>query len=118
MLVTQVHKVSTSGQGDTQDITNAVAHAVAQSGLNGGVVTVVVPFHRWQAAARHVAADRARGVGHEGETPRAGPANQVLLQPRRLAICTRKRAIDARRAGMCCVVNCRRMYSGPPPEAT
>jgi secondary thiamine-phosphate synthase enzyme len=42
MVVTHVHEVSTSGQGDAHDITKSVAHAVTQSGIRAGVATVFV----------------------------------------------------------------------------
>ena len=42
MVVTHVHQVSTKGQGDAQDLTEAVARTVAESGLAAGTATVFV----------------------------------------------------------------------------
>jgi secondary thiamine-phosphate synthase enzyme len=42
MVATHRHEVATSGQGDAQDLTAAVAKAVAGSGLTAGVATVFV----------------------------------------------------------------------------
>ncbi len=42
MVATVRHTVTTKGQGDAHDITRAVAHAVARSGLRAGLVTVFV----------------------------------------------------------------------------
>ena len=42
MVATHTHEVSTAGQGDAQDLTDAVARAVAASELTAGVATVFV----------------------------------------------------------------------------
>ena len=42
MVVTHRHEVSTRGQGDAHDVTDAVAQAVAKSGVRAGTVTVFV----------------------------------------------------------------------------
>jgi secondary thiamine-phosphate synthase enzyme len=42
MVATQVHEISTSGQGDAHDITALVAGSVAQSQLHAGIATVFV----------------------------------------------------------------------------
>ena len=42
MVVTHRHEVSTRGQGDTRDITDAVSRAVAESGAESGVATIFV----------------------------------------------------------------------------
>ncbi len=42
MVVTHRHSVSTKGQGDAHDITDAVAEAVARTALINGTVTVFV----------------------------------------------------------------------------
>jgi secondary thiamine-phosphate synthase enzyme len=42
MLATHQHELSTKGQGDAHDITEAVARAVTQSGIRAGIVTVFV----------------------------------------------------------------------------
>jgi secondary thiamine-phosphate synthase enzyme len=42
MVVTHTHEVSTTGQGDAHDLTEGVAHAVAQSGIRAGTATVFV----------------------------------------------------------------------------
>jgi secondary thiamine-phosphate synthase enzyme len=42
MVATDVHEISTTGQGDAHDITSAVARSVAQSRLKHGIVTVFV----------------------------------------------------------------------------
>ncbi len=42
MVRTVTHEARTSGQGDLRDVTEAVAAAVAGSGLSAGIVTVAV----------------------------------------------------------------------------
>ena len=42
MVVTHKHAISTKGQGDAHDITDAVARALTLSGLRGGTATVFV----------------------------------------------------------------------------
>lgn len=42
MVVTSSHQISTKGQGDAHDITDAVVRAVADSGLDAGMATVFV----------------------------------------------------------------------------
>ena len=42
MVKTVRHTIRTKGQGDAQDITRVVAHAISGSGLRAGVVTVFV----------------------------------------------------------------------------
>ena len=42
MVVTHTHEISTKGQDDAKDITEAVAGAVACSGLRAGIATVFV----------------------------------------------------------------------------
>ena len=42
MITTHTHEVSTKGQGDAHDVTDAVARAVAESGIRSGIVTVFV----------------------------------------------------------------------------
>ena len=42
MITTTHHKVQTTGQGDTHDITDLVARVVVESGLSNGVVTTCV----------------------------------------------------------------------------
>jgi secondary thiamine-phosphate synthase enzyme len=42
VVVTHSHNVTTRGQGDTRDITDAVSEAVAHANLQSGVVTVFV----------------------------------------------------------------------------
>jgi secondary thiamine-phosphate synthase enzyme len=42
MVATQKHEVSTTGQGDAHDLTDAVARAVRASGLRAGIVTAFV----------------------------------------------------------------------------
>ena len=42
MVTTVTHEISTTGQGDTQNVTDAVARAVTQSQARAGVVTVFV----------------------------------------------------------------------------
>lgn len=42
MTATHVHEVSTSGQGDAHDLTEAVARAVSDSGFANGIATVFV----------------------------------------------------------------------------
>ncbi len=42
MVTTVTHDISTTGQGDTQNVTDAVARAVTQSKVRAGVVTVFV----------------------------------------------------------------------------
>jgi secondary thiamine-phosphate synthase enzyme len=42
-VITTTLSLSTRGNADVHDITDQVAEAVAQSGLNGGVVTVFCP---------------------------------------------------------------------------
>src|SRR5262245_37434788 len=42
MISTHTHEVSTSGQGDAHDVTPAVTHALAQSGIRSGMVNVFV----------------------------------------------------------------------------
>jgi secondary thiamine-phosphate synthase enzyme len=42
MVVTHRHQVSTRGQGDAHDLTSVVSHAVDESGVADGVVTVFV----------------------------------------------------------------------------
>lgn len=42
MVYTSRHEITTSGQGDTQDVTAALAEAVELSTLRSGVVTVFV----------------------------------------------------------------------------
>jgi secondary thiamine-phosphate synthase enzyme len=42
MVITHKHEISTAGQGDAHDVTDAVAHAVAQSGVRAGIATVFV----------------------------------------------------------------------------
>ena len=42
MVTTTRHHVSTRGQGDAHDLTEAVSAAVAESGMAAGVVTVFV----------------------------------------------------------------------------
>lgn len=42
MVATHTHEVSTTGQGDAQDLTATVAKAVAGSNLTSGVATVFV----------------------------------------------------------------------------
>ncbi len=42
MVVTHTHEISTKGQGDAHDMTDAVARAVAESGIGGGIATVFV----------------------------------------------------------------------------
>ena len=41
-VVTHRHEIATSGQGDAHDITETVARAVRQSGIQAGVVTMFV----------------------------------------------------------------------------
>jgi secondary thiamine-phosphate synthase enzyme len=42
VVVTRKHRVSTRGQGDAHDLTDAVARAVAESAVAAGTVTVFV----------------------------------------------------------------------------
>jgi secondary thiamine-phosphate synthase enzyme len=42
MITTVTHEISTTGQGDTQNVTDAVARAITQSKVRAGVVTVFV----------------------------------------------------------------------------
>jgi secondary thiamine-phosphate synthase enzyme len=42
VVTTHTHEISTKGQGDTHDVTRAVARAVAESGIGTGTVTVFV----------------------------------------------------------------------------
>ena len=42
MVTTCTHELLTSGQGDAQDITPAIASCVAKSGLRAGIVTAFV----------------------------------------------------------------------------
>jgi secondary thiamine-phosphate synthase enzyme len=42
MVTTVTHEFSTTGQGDTQNVTDAVARAITQSKVRAGVVTVFV----------------------------------------------------------------------------
>ena len=42
MVLTRTHEVSTKGQGDTHDVTPAVARAVSESAIRSGIVTVFV----------------------------------------------------------------------------
>jgi secondary thiamine-phosphate synthase enzyme len=42
MVRTQTHEVATKSQGDAHDVTRVVAKAVAQSGIQSGIVTVFV----------------------------------------------------------------------------
>ena len=42
MVTTVTHEISTTGQGDTQNLTDAVARAISQSKVRAGVVTVFV----------------------------------------------------------------------------
>jgi secondary thiamine-phosphate synthase enzyme len=42
VITTHTHEVSTKGQGDAHDVTDAVARAVAESGIRSGIVTVFV----------------------------------------------------------------------------
>ena len=42
MVSTATHELSTTGQGDTHDVTAVVARALGESGLRAGVVTVCV----------------------------------------------------------------------------
>ena len=42
VVATHTHEISTKGQGDAHDVTPAVARAVAQSGIQDGIVTVFV----------------------------------------------------------------------------
>ena len=42
MVVTHTHQLQTSGQGDTLDVTTAVADAVTRSTLTAGIVTIAV----------------------------------------------------------------------------
>jgi secondary thiamine-phosphate synthase enzyme len=42
MVVTRTHNVATTGQGDAHDLTGVVARAVAESGIDAGIVTVFV----------------------------------------------------------------------------
>ena len=42
MVVTHVHEISTTGQGDARDITSTVAHIVTQSRIQAGIATVFV----------------------------------------------------------------------------
>ena len=42
MIATHTHEVSTTGQGDAQDLTAVVAKAVASSTLTAGVATIFV----------------------------------------------------------------------------
>jgi secondary thiamine-phosphate synthase enzyme len=42
MVYTATHEISTSGQGDTQDVTARVTRALGQSQLRAGIVTVFV----------------------------------------------------------------------------
>jgi secondary thiamine-phosphate synthase enzyme len=42
MVTTATHEISTTGQGDTQKVTDAVARAITESQVRAGVVTVFV----------------------------------------------------------------------------
>jgi secondary thiamine-phosphate synthase enzyme len=42
MVATHTLQISTKGQGDANDVTRAVARAVAESGIQDGIVTVFV----------------------------------------------------------------------------
>ena len=42
MVTTHTHEIATKGQGDSHDVTRAVARAVAESGIRTGTVTVFV----------------------------------------------------------------------------
>ena len=42
MVVTHTHQLQTSGQGDTLDVTTAVADALTRSTLTAGIVTIAV----------------------------------------------------------------------------
>ena len=42
MIATHKHEVSTTGQGDAQDLTRLVARDLAQSGMKAGIVTTFV----------------------------------------------------------------------------
>ena len=42
MITTLTHEISTTGQSDTQNVTDAVAQAITQSKVRAGVVTVFV----------------------------------------------------------------------------
>ncbi|MGB2717741.1 MAG: secondary thiamine-phosphate synthase enzyme YjbQ [Vicinamibacterales bacterium] len=42
MVVSHVHEISTSGQGDAHDLTSTVARLVTKSGARHGIVTVFV----------------------------------------------------------------------------
>jgi secondary thiamine-phosphate synthase enzyme len=42
MITTVTHEISTTGQGDTENVTDAVARAITQSQARAGVVTVFV----------------------------------------------------------------------------
>lgn len=42
MVLTKVHEISTSGQGDAHDLTSTVARTLAKSGIRHGIVTIFV----------------------------------------------------------------------------
>lgn len=42
MVVSHTHNISTTGQGDAHDVTPVVARAVAESGIDAGIVTIFV----------------------------------------------------------------------------
>jgi secondary thiamine-phosphate synthase enzyme len=42
MVLTNIHEISTSGQGDAHDLTSAVARTLAKSELRNGIVTIFV----------------------------------------------------------------------------
>ena len=42
MVVTRTHHLETSGQGDTQDVTQLVAQDLTRSNLSAGIVTIAV----------------------------------------------------------------------------
>jgi secondary thiamine-phosphate synthase enzyme len=42
VITTHTHEISTKGQGDAHDVTDAVARAVAESHIRTGIVTVFV----------------------------------------------------------------------------
>ena len=42
MVLTHIHEISTTGQGDAHDLTSTVARTLAKSGILTGIVTVFV----------------------------------------------------------------------------
>jgi secondary thiamine-phosphate synthase enzyme len=42
MTATDIHEISTSGQGDAHDVTSAVSRSVAQSRMQAGIATIFV----------------------------------------------------------------------------